>query len=430
MSHALQGGTPLFMLLIIFIYASCTSDNELEPAVAEPTGVPVELKSYVAGYQEPTAETRAGERPTPNPIPEQSSPTRSLSREGGEESSGETRAGVTRAWTVPTGFTATSGEFANKSISVFFTQETGEPEGGYEEEFFFVSSGKWRVSKTDLAAANYYLYGYVPHEKYVDASVTAPEGKTFADGATLTLRDLPSLTATDYCIIVGAKEGTNADTHNGLTRGLFTYAAQPTSGTGQGSNYVFLLFEHLYASLRVSMKMSTTKANGVTYYDLRTIKLKKLSLQTGIDNGTETVKTTKYSNATITLAKKDDGKSPITNVEFTSVPGAEEADGVIYENENGLELTTSDSEFMFYFMPQGINTLILTSVYDVYDKQGNLVRKDCMATNTIQLSEVFDQQYETYSGTRYSIYMTLRPSYLYVMSDPDAAIDKPEMVVE
>ena len=404
-SHALQGGTPLFMLLIIFIYASCTSDSELEPAVTEPTGVPVELKGYVAGYEDARKAT--------------------------------TRAGVTRAWDVPSGF-ASSAWFDDKFISVFFAREpyTENSETALsdsykldmEEEFFYHSSGNWRVSKTNLTKdKEYYLYGYVPHEKYVSPSIKHKEGSSnYADGAVLTLDSLNAISTDDYCVIVGAKEGTDADTHSGLTRGQFKYKA----GT---NNFFFLLFDHLYAALNINIKVYGS------YAALRTIKLKDLQLKTGSLDTSANPDTValikKKTKATITLTTTTAGADPISSVTFAPSAGfesnnAEVAIGSLFHSEEGKALETDYIEGMpyrCYFMAQDITNLILVTTYDVYDTTGNLIRQNCTAENNIVLENLITAQTYALRGRQYTINLTVKPTYLYMLSEPD--LDSPTMVV-
>ena len=386
----------------------CSSDDYEEATVTE-LGAPVTVNGYVAGYEEPGYRTN-----------------RAYETNGAN--------GITRGWVPPTGF-GFDAELADKSISVFFTQTSGEPAGGFEEDFFFKSSDKWRVSKTDLEAENYYLYGYVPHEKYVEAKVEVlphEDGEpahTFTDGAVLTLDQLNAVTSADICVIVGAKNGKddyrpNADyTVTGLKMGDFTYAARTTGESGTGGNYVYLLFDHIYAAMRFSIKV-----NG-TYNALRTIKLKDLSLQayTG-DDGTTTTK--KKMKATITLTKTTDGSSPISSIFFEDV-GTEVGKGSFFEDAAGLELTTDYSDFIGHFMPKDVTKVELTSTYDVYDKQGNLIRQNCTAMNTLDLKKLFfyDSEIKTARrGYRYTVKMTVNPTYLYVLSEPD--LNNPTVEVE
>ena len=70
-------------------------------------------------------------------------------------------------------------------------------------------------------------------------------------------------------------------------------------------------------------------------------------------------------------------------------------------------------------MPNEITTLILTSTYDVYDTQGNKTRENCQATNTMVLKDLHTELTYTQRGKRYTINMTIQPTYLYVLSDSD-----------
>ena len=70
-------------------------------------------------------------------------------------------------------------------------------------------------------------------------------------------------------------------------------------------------------------------------------------------------------------------------------------------------------------MPFGVTKIKLISTYDVYDKKGNLTRQNCTATNTINISNLFSGQTETLRGRRYTINLTINPTYLYMLSEPD-----------
>ena len=320
----------------------------------------------------------------------------------------EIEAAATRAWTPPTGFTLLD---QSKSISIFFTQVTGGP---FKEEYFFKSSGSWRLNRQEeLNAGTYFLYGYIPHDESITASVSTLENKTFADGAVLTLQDLPTTTSEDVCVVVGAKNGTDADHDGGLQKGQFEYVA---SGV-LNSNYVFLLFDHLYAGLRIGMKVDGD------YGTMRTIKLRELKVRTA----SATADTKKNTSATITLTKTTDGSDPITDVTFTP-SGEDTSSNSVFKSTDGVLLpTTSFESFDSYFMPVGITKLIVTSTYDVYDSKGNLIRKGCEAENTIPISRYGNAVTKFNSGTRYIINMTILPTYLYVLSEPD--LDNPTVVV-
>lgn len=326
---------------------------------------------------------------------------------------------MTRGWLVPGGFEASDKKLP---ISVYFTQP--DHNDGYIEEFFYYDNNKWKVSKLDLAATTYYLYGYIPHDKSIMSSVAVLPGddKNFSHGAVLTLSGVPTVSKADVCVAVGVKNG-SADYRaegdysvTGLTRGDFAYAAQPAEG-GTG-NYVYMLFDHLFSALRIRMRVQGD------YAALRTIKLKELHLQTKDDG----VATKNLTDIAITLTKTSEGADPISNIVFTPT-GSDNSGGAVFGPDAGIALTTDYQSFQGHFMPEGVNTLVLTSTYDVYDNNepSNLIcqRK---AVNTIELSKLFSGQTEALRGHCYTVKMTINPTYLYMLSEPD--LDNPSVVVE
>ena len=341
----------LIGLMGLMSLVGCSSDDdELKPLASQGTIVP-EVASYVTWFEEANGSSRSN-----------------------------------RAWAVPSGYAAYEGGI--KPIGIAFTQNTKEPMMGN----FFFSSGKWRTSVEDIKAETYYLYGYIPHLPAIRYSITDLVGTNanYSTGAIMTLENVPTVMANDLCVVIGAKDGTDKETVTGLRRGDFAYAAKAISEVDgkkvDGGNYVFLLFDHLYAALRVKMKVHAD------YALLRTIKLKSLQLSTQADE------TTSKLHNTITIEPA------------------------------GQELTTTFQDFTGHFMPSGITTLVLTSVYDVYDTKDNKIRENCSATNTMVLSELLTEQETTQRGKRYTVNLTIRPTYLYVLSEPD--LDNPTVSVE
>lgn len=322
---------------------------------------------------------------------------------------------MTRAWEMPSGFTDYDG--GSQPIGIAFTQDGVAPNMGN----FFKSSEKWRANM-ELSPGDYYLYGYVPNSPGINFTVTDLSGSNaaFSSGAKVMLQNVPSVMPNDLCVVIGAKDGTDKETVTGLKKGDFKYNASTiSSGSGGTGNFVFLLFDHLYSALRVNMRVNSD------YNALRTIKLKSLKLKTQVG---ETV-SKKKTDITITLEANNVNADPINNISYDSDPaGADNNDGIEYwSSPSGVELTTGYQPFTGHFMPNGITTMILTSTYDVYDKKGNLIRKDCEATNTMKLSDLLTGQTATLRGRRYTINMTIQPTYLYVMSDPD--LENPGMKI-
>lgn len=337
---------------------------------------------------------------------------------------------ATRGWAPPspyvlyTSIYGTNGMFANqknlvnKSIDAFFTQGYQAPQEGV---FFYRNSDtSWHLDLESLTTGTYQVYGYIPKEDAESATVDYLDD-SYNTGAVLTINGLNSVTPSDVCVIVGAKDGTSADNDDGLVPGQFGVDFH----SGESAvNHVFLLFDHLYAALRFNFKVDSV------YNALRTIKLRKLELVAYADDSGGGVRA-KF-NATVTLRQNTLGNSPIVgNVRYTADESSAyvapvplyEWDGTLntaadLDNEVILNPDTP-TQFMGCFVP-GMNTYFkLRSTYDVFDKKENLIRQNCQAENTIDLRELFSNDLTTMRGHCYSITMTVQPTYLYMLSEPD-----------
>lgn len=352
----------------------------------------------------------------------------------------------TRAWTPPSSYVLYSdifgpnGMFADqkdlvhKSIKAFFTQGTD-----VQERFFYyreTQESKWHMDadlENGSTSSPFQLYGYIPVEDAEGANIS-PLSDNYSNGAILTINGLSTITPSDVCVIIGAKDGRGEEDDTGET---------VTSGESDGirvtpgkfdvkfnagdnaSNYIFLLFDHIYSSLRFRFTVDAT------YYALRRIRLTKLELIAYAGESGGGVKA-KY-DATIKLQKNNTGTSPIVgNISFTPTSGSSDvAFTSLYEwdeaeNTQVVLDPNTQTNFMGSFVP-GVNTYFkLRSTYDVFDTHGNLIRKDCQAENTIDLRQKFEIS-QTLNGHCYSYTIKVQPTYLYVLSEPD--VDNPTVVV-
>ena len=359
-----------------------------------------------------------------------------------------------RAWSPPDGYTLYSSLYGEEdyenlpnlsqsTIDLFMTHDNAEgdattsPNPLHASLSYNSSTGKWKLGlpnevkkEEDVKSGNYYAYGFIPKDAADSASIAKlpkvheedPE-RTWAEGAVLTIRGLKTV-ATDPCVMIGAKHGPDADHDSGLRAGDFKFNLDTGTTKVDGKdvinpNYLYFLFDHLYSALSISMRV-----NG-EYDKLRHIKLKGLKLRTLTSDGSPY-----KANVTITLRANSEGTNPISDSDISAPSNIvySETDGVIYSNSAGFLLKTDYSLFLGNFMPNGVSKLILTSTYDVYDTKGNLVRKDCSATNTLLISELFSGQTVSNRGWKYKVMLTINPTYLYVMSDPD--LDNPTVTVE
>ena len=293
--------------------------------------------------------------------------------------------------TAPTGYSDyLLDKVTEMGVYVFLPPENYETPAVPEIQRIKYDGAKWHAYFSVDKDKTYAVYGYLPKTEDMSSTLV----KNAADAATLTITGMAPITTDDICIITGVKE-----TEVGLKEGSFSWYQAVTND----DYFIYMLLNHLYASVRLSMKIDEG------YAQLRTIKLKSMTLST--NNGSV--------SATISLTHNTTGDIPITSVDYTATGTSSEA--VIFTDAEGRALDkTTPLAIDACFAPTLSGNLTLVSTYDVYDRYGNLIRKDCSATNMIP-------NLEASRGQRVQLNLTVNPTYLYVLSDPD--LDSPTVVV-
>jgi hypothetical protein len=81
---------------------------------------------------------------------------------------------------------------------------------------------------------------------------------------------------------------------------------------------------------------------------------------------------------------------------------------------------TSPQSVLACYAPSICRSFVLQATFDVYDKEGNKTRENCVVQNVINNNLV--PQINTMSaGQIYTIDLLIKPTYLYQLSNPDAA---------
>ena len=153
-------------------------------------------------------------------------------------------------------------------------------------------------------------------------------------------------------------------------------------------------------------------------------------------NLAELIKVAQDNSSTAVIYDQTDGKTLDIPTGFDkedkTTPEYQEA----YDDENGkgYKLTENcpDKGIRGFFTPvaqadQPV-TFRLTIVYDVFDKKGNKTRSLATATNsyTTSMKDSDDKPVAIKRGNSYRIEITVKPSYLYQLSDGD--LDNPVFV--
>lgn len=296
---------------------------------------------------------------------------------------------------------------------------------------FSYQAGKWGSSFFLPTNGSYYLYGFMSNEGTLEDIL--PVSEDFANGATLTMKGLPTATSSDICVIVGVKKGlvTGKNSDNSdiveisdVKMGQFGYTIS------DGKNHVYLLCDHIYAALGLKIWVDET------YSTLRTIKLKKVWM-TDCKNGSTDIKA--KSNISLVLNANNNGTSPIneSSINYTNDGNSAAMDTLqkamfVSEKKEGITLSgdfrNPTNIQAGYMVPlTSMTDFTLVTRYDVYDTKGNLIRMDQYAANKINISRLFPTIPSLQRGKRYILKLKVKPTYLYVLSEPD--LDNPTVEV-
>ena len=245
---------------------------------------------------------------------------------------------------------------------------------------------RWSTSASAVAGTNCYIYGYMPMQDGVSAQAEPLEGG-FENGTVLTLDGLDPVSLQEVCIVTGVKGGNTVRRESDITEWNYLYEVQE-----DGANYVNFLLDHLYAGLTMNFTVSES------YARLRTIKLKEVALLPA-----ETTKT----SVRITQAAQT---APV--FAFTSGTAAATTPRLMNSDEGEALSAETPIATECYVLPC-LTGLTLKCTYDVYDKKGVLLQKDCTVENNL-LNWV-----SMTPGVRTVLSLAVNPTYLYILSDND-----------
>lgn len=271
---------------------------------------------------------------------------------------------------------------------------------------YSTNSGRWSSAFKILEGHNYYIYGYSPADAATQSIINV-YGVSYSNGAQLTLKGVETVSEKALCVIVGVKQvlEESSDVPSDLIPGRFEYV-----GKSKNRNFAYMLLNHICAALRFTMKVDET------YDAMRTIKLKKMELKS----------IPKTYDVYITMKSNSYGDNPIENLTWSS----NATDDVqFFDNTDGFALTTTAQALKMKLnteeldeiivFPALSNSMTLVCTYDVYDKKGNKIRENCTAENKLPVA--------LNRGERMTVNLTVNPTYLYVLSDPD--LDNPTIEV-
>lgn len=146
----------------------------------------------------------------------------------------------------------------------------------------------------------------------------------------------------------------------------------------------------------------------------------------------------KKVKATITLRPTTDNTSPLAatgSIDIEATEYGEPDPAMLYDykeegnNDEPLTLTTTEQNLRGYLAPaaigaSGIEKFVLVTTYDVYDRKGNLIRENQEAMNTFAPMTLTSA---LLPGEEFTFNITVTPTYLYMLSEPD--LDSPTFTI-
>lgn len=301
----------------------------------------------------------------------------------------------------------------HKTIGVFMTPHKTSSLGNFIYEGVEGGVNVWKSTVIVTPGHEYYIYGFMPREDADGANISPLDGD-YSKGAVLSIVNYKTLTSADVCVLVGLRNATAEEKISGpaaaVPLGKFYY-----KGMESGKNYIFVLLKHLYAGIHFETRIDHE------YHRLRSIKIRKMEL--------EAQNISEYVNLTATLTANDLGNDPVTNVTYdfsstttnTSIDLFEAAD-----DSELMEVLETAESFLGCFAPSSCNSFVLRTTYNVYDSMGNLIRENCVAENKFTSSDI-PALGSLDAGNIVTLRLLIKPTYLYVLSDPD--LDNPTITL-
>ena len=286
---------------------------------------------------------------------------------------------------------------------------------------FYSMTTDWQSNITITDAGldnNYLIYGFMPIDaENVSISLLSPN-TNYKAGATMTIKGLKVLTQTDPCVIVGVGRQETSTSDVTLKWGTFDFTFK--EGTSDVIDYMSILLDHIYSRYHFQVKIDAD------YAQLRSIKITKMTLEALNDAGTQTLGTV---NATVNLQTNATNSNPISSVTYNLNAGTRSV--TLFENTTTpLSLTTSYQEAGFCLAPGDQRWFRLTTVYEVYDRNGEYgdhIRTNT-ATNTFNTANFKEHKITNMNpGLDHTIQIIVNPTYLYVLSDSD--LDNPRFTI-
>ena len=324
--------------------------------------------------------------------------------------------GITRAITYPDATWSAYSPGVSEKLLLFIAKQKEDPASSdilSRLLMFSSNSNDWQTNITIVdAKSSYSIYGFLPvNNESVSLSLVSPS-TNYKNGGQLTIAGLTPLTDTDPCVIVGVSDNQAAKNSDvTLQWGKFDFKFK--EGEGDVTDYMSILLDHLFSQYSFKIKMDED------YAKLRKIRITKMTVEPIDDQGNAL----SSIDVTIPLVANSNNSNPLGTLTYSRHTGGTSAVKTLYEsNSNPLELTSSVQDLASCQAAADQRLFRITTSYQVLNRQGQLIRTEENVSNKINLSIT-----STTPGTKHTVTITVNPTYLYVLSDPD--LDNPKFEI-
>lgn len=284
--------------------------------------------------------------------------------------------------------------------------------GANSYDFTASYNGTEWSSYCHLEPGKYHFYSYLPQsitaDDGVDVTFTNGSLATPATPATLTFSNVPAVLGKDLLVSVATTSGNSSTTDNPYDQVIDGSEQQPLT----------FRMDHVLAKLTFSF----TNPTGKSFSDLRRIVIKKVEVKTAWSQRWNIVCT--MGNSLSYLITEGSG-TPVTHTieNNSSQPTiGESVTGYLVEQKADNQ-SASTPFGSCYLVPNNGYQVAIRATYDVYDKNGTLIRADEKAVNNslvITRKNTSGNYNPIEAGTEYKVNVQVIPDYLYVLGDDDA----------
>ena len=313
---------------------------------------------------------------------------------------------VSRAADGYTDFANTYGATSSSPVVMPFWAVTDDNSFQFEASY---NGTEWS-SYCHLEPGKYHFYSYLPKSitaDGVDVTFTNGSPTTPATPAKFTFSNVPAVLGKDLLVSV-ATTSDDSRTDNPYDQYIDGREQQPLT----------FRMDHVLAKLTFSF----TNPTGKSFSDLRRIVIKEVKVKTAWSQRWNIVCT--MGNSLSYNIKPSDGEPVTHTIENNSSQpiNGKPVTGYLVEQKAYNE-SASTSFGSCYLVPNDGHEVAIRATYDVYDKNGTLIRADEIAVNNslvITRKNTSGNYNPIEAGTEYKVNVQVIPDYLYVLGDDDA----------